>query len=180
MNENLKTARSEKRLTQGEIAAALNVSIPTVYKWEHGRCTVARKHWKQLSSMLDIGVEQLELILVQTLLETCMKKRDKSPLRTAIESNAYNITLLQHAEFEFDQTNAAPAQSNSLSEEQKLEYKQAIFERDKQIFDLEKKVFELEKELERLRREIDRIRPRPSSSSESTITNKQLESEVKQ
>ena len=177
MNTNLKTARSNKRLTQGEIASALNVSIPTVYKWEHGRCTVARKHWKQLSSMLDISIEQLELILVQTLLEMCMKKHDKSPLRTAIESNAYSLTLLQHAEFEFDQTNAAPVPANSISEEQKLEYKQAILERDQQILDLEKKNFELEKELERLRREIERIRPRASISSESTKP--QLETEVK-
>jgi DNA-binding XRE family transcriptional regulator len=58
MNENqyyaetIRVARNKARLTQAELAAALGVSLKTVWTWESGRAKPQLRHQRRLAELL--------------------------------------------------------------------------------------------------------------------------------
>ena len=176
MKINMKTARKNCHLTQGDIASAFGFCIQTVYKWEMGLAPVAKKHWPRLASLLHLSESELESVLVETLLDACIAKQDARPLLNAQTSRLYNAELIADALARFGGSARYPAATahntplklkepgaDYASREKILELERAVFERDK-------KIFELEKEIEHLRKEL--------ASISSKLTGKQLENEV--
>ena len=156
MTRNLKTIRTQTGITLAEISTACSVSIPTVYKWEHGKCPVARKHWDKLAALLETSVGELERILVQTMLDYCLKTGNKSPLTNANASMLYRREVLSAAIAAFDRAFPAPA-----SPPRDLEYREEILK--------------LREEIVRLREENIVLRERAAapyrvSSSQSPLT----------
>lgn len=159
MKNNLKSVRKSRNLTQGDIALIFKVSVQTVFKWEDGRAPVAKKHWKNLATVLNVSEDELEAILVQTLLDGCLSRNDSKSLINARASHLYSSELLLSAIAEFEgRTRSANSGDAVLSEAQKIEYERALLERDKRIF-------ELEKQVEELKREIAERRAKPTSLS---------------
>lgn len=161
MQANLKNARTDAGMTQGDIASGVGVTIQAVYLWEQGRSTVARKHWKKLASLLKITADELERVLVQTLLDACIATADPRPLTNAKTSRQYRQELLADALLRFHAVHpAAPVQDET-----------AELRREVQILQLQNRILELEKENAELRREVERLRrPAPSTLSELTAT----------
>lgn len=155
MYKNLKTIRHDAGLKQTDISSRLNVSVPTVYKWEKGRAPVARKHWTNLAELLRVSVEELEKALVQTLLDSCRERGNTEALKNAASSGLYRPELLQDA---FSRLNVyAPtvpvpvSSSPSLPEKEKLEY--------------EREIVRLREENVKLREEILRLREALAASN---------------
>lgn len=175
MKINMKTARKNCRLTQGDIASAFGFCVQTVYKWEMGLAPVAKKHWPRLASLLHLSESDLESALVETLLDACIAKQDARPLLNAQTSRLYDSELIADALARFGgasryPVNPRPAEPQSILErEKKLEYEREIFERDKKIFELEKEVAELRRQLES---------NRPAESISSTLNIEPLKHEV--
>lgn len=76
MKKNLRQARSDAGITQADIAKKTGVTYQMVYQWEKAFAPVARKHWKALASLLRVSESELEEILVQTLLDSCVAAGD--------------------------------------------------------------------------------------------------------
>ena len=172
MKNNLKSVRKSRNLTQGDIALIFKVSVQTVFKWEDGRAPVAKKHWKNLAMVLNVSEDELEAVLVQTLLDGCLARNDSKALINARASHLYSSDLLLSAIAEFEgRTRSATSGDAVLSEAQKIEYERALLERDRRIF-------ELEKQVEELKREIAERRAKPTSIS-SALNITELENEVK-
>lgn len=177
MQKNFKQARIEAKLTQTNIGKRMGITVQTVNKWERGRCPVARHHWSNLASLFNLSEDEVERILVQTMLDSCIERKDKRPLQNAVVSMLYRADLLQSALAVFDRTvvTDSPRQipADFVSKSEYLEMK------EKYLNELELRM-RLENELKQLREQIARTPRRPSSSSESTTINKQLQTEVKQ
>lgn len=178
MKKNLRQARSEAGITQVDIAKKTGVTYQMVYQWEKGFAPVARKHWKALASLLRVSESELEEILVQTLLDSCVSAGDSRALLNAQTSRLYRPDLLLSALAEFEAgggtypANPRPAKDQLVDfERERLEFERAILDRDKRIF-------ELEKQVEELRREVERTR-RPAASISSALNINELENEVK-
>ena len=171
MKKNLRQARSDAGINQIDIAKKTGVTYQMVYQWEKGFAPVARKHWKAIASLLRVSESELEEILVQTLLDSCVSAGDSRALLNAQTSRLYRSDLLLDAIAEFEgRTRSTTVGDAVLIEAQKLEYERALLERDK-------KIFELEKQVEELRREIERRRPAVSISSALNI--EPIKNEVK-
>lgn len=166
MQANLKNARTDAGMTQGDIASGVGVTIQAVYLWEQGRSTVARKHWKKLASLLKITADELERVLVQTLLDACIATADPRPLTNAKTSRQYRQELIADALLRFHAVHpAAPTTPAPVQDET------AELRREVQILQLQNRILELEKENAELRREVERLRrPAPSTLSELTAT----------
>lgn len=144
-------------ITLAEISTACSVSIPTVYKWEHGKCPVARKHWDKLAALFKTNVADFEKVLVQTMLDYCLKVGNKTTLTNANASMLYRRDLLSAAVDAFDR--AFPARNAPPSRD--LEYREEILK--------------LREEIVRLREENVVLRERAAapyrvSSSQSPLT----------
>lgn len=161
MTSNLKKVRSDAGVTQAHIAKETGVTYQMVYQWEKGLAPVARKHWKKLASLLKITADELERVLVQTLLDACIATADPRPLANAKTSRQYRQELLADALLRFHAVHpAAPVQDET-----------AELRREVQILQLQNRILELEKENAELRREVERLRrPAPSTLSELTAT----------
>ena len=157
--KNLKAIRKETGIKQKDIAELLGISKQTFNKWEMGRVPVARKHWKKLAALLKITDEELERVLVQTLLDACIATADPRPLANAKTSRQYRQELIADALLRFHAVHpAAPVQDET-----------AELRREVQILQLQNRILELEKENAELRREVERLR-RPAPSSLSGLT----------
>lgn len=164
MQANLKNARTDAGMTQGDIASGVGVTIQAVYLWEQGRSTVARKHWKKLAALLKITADELERVLVQTLLDACIATADPRPLANAKTSRQYRQELIADALLRFHAVHpAAPTMPEPVQDET------AELRREVQILQLQNRILELEKENAELRREVERLR-RPAPSSLSGLT----------
>ena len=161
--KNLKAIRKETGIKQKDIAELLGISKQTFNKWEMGRVPVARKHWKKLAALLKITADELERVLVQTLLDACIATADPRPLANAKTSRQYRQELLADALLRFHAAcPSAPVQDET-----------AELRREVQILQLQNRILELEKENAELRREVERLRrPAPSSLSGLTDTPK--------
>lgn len=188
MNKNLKTIRIDAGLKQTDICSRLNVSVPTVYKWERGRAPVARRHWSELAALLRVSMDELEKALVETLLDACRERGNIEALKNAVVAGVYRHDLLQDAFSRFGVGYQYPAEPRPaaphdiLEREKRLEYEREIFERDKKIFELEKEVAELRRQLEsRLPASISSALKYNQSAvgAERTTYIKSLHSEVK-
>ncbi|NSN07015.1 helix-turn-helix transcriptional regulator, partial [Enterococcus faecalis] len=58
-HEQLKKKRKEKQITQEQIAEHLNVARQTVSKWESGKSIPDIENAQQLSTFLDISLNEL-------------------------------------------------------------------------------------------------------------------------
>ena len=168
MTSNLKKVRSDAGVTQAHIAKETGVTYQMVYQWEKGLAPVARKHWKKLAALLKITADELERVLVQTLLDACIATADPRPLANAKTSRQYRQELIAdallrfHAAHPAEPTTPAPVQDET-----------AELRREVQILQLQNRILELEKENAELRREVERLRrPAPSTLSELTDTPK--------
>ena len=108
-NISLAAARTRANVTQSDAARKMDVSVQTMWKWEKGIAPVARRHWARLASLLRVKEDELEEILVQTLLDACLSNHDSRPLRNAQASRLYRSDLLFAALAEFENA-AAPYQ----------------------------------------------------------------------
>lgn len=164
--KNLKAIRKETGIKQKDIAELLGISKQTFNKWEMGRVPVARKHWKKLAALLKITADELERVLVQTLLDACIATADPRPLANAKTSRQYRQELLADALLRFHAVHpAAPITPAPVQDET------AELRREVQILQLQNRILELEKENAELRREVERLRrPAPSTLSELTAT----------
>lgn len=97
MKTNMKIARIVAGVKQVDIARGLGVSKQTVNKWEMGRAPVARKHWSELASLLQMSESELEKALVQTLLDACLTMSDAKPLLNAQSSRQYDADAIANA-----------------------------------------------------------------------------------
>jgi transcriptional regulator with XRE-family HTH domain len=179
-NISLAAARTRANVTQSDAARKMNVSVQTMWKWEKGIAPVARRHWARLASLLRVKEDELEEILVQTLLDACLSNHDSRPLRNAQASRLYRSDLLFAALAEFENAaapyqypqNPKPASEEStVSELERVRFERELLERDRRIFELEKQVDELKRELEQARR--------PAASLSSVLNINKLEHEVK-
>lgn len=117
MQKNFKQARIEAKLTQTNIGKRMGITVQTVNKWERGRCPVARHHWSNLASLFNLSEDEVERILVQTMLDSCIERKDKRPLQNAVVSMLYRADLLQSALAVFDRTvvtDSPPSDSRRL------------------------------------------------------------------
>lgn len=168
MQANLKNARTDAGMTQGDIASGVGVTIQAVYLWEQGRSTVARKHWKKLAALLKITADELERVLVQTLLDACIATADPRPLTNAKTSRQYRQELLADALLRFHAVHPSAPTSPPTAP---VQDETAELRREVQILQLQNRILELEKENAELRREVERLRrPAPSTLSELTAT----------
>lgn len=160
MKTNLKIARVNCGMTQGDIAKRLGITTQTVYQWEQGKTNVSKQHWPRLASLLHLSESELESVLVETLLDACIAKQDARPLLNAQTSRLYNAELIADALARFGGSARYPAATTHsaqlklnepgadyASREKILELERAVFERDKKIFELEKEIEHLRKEL---------------------------------
>lgn len=159
MKTNLKSARKTRGLTQGDIAQSLHVSIQTVFKWEEGLAPVAIRHWIKLASVLHVSEEEIEEILMQTIVDGCIARHDVKAILNAQTSKLYKNELIWRALEQFYASEGQQPQDRpTISEMERVQFERTILERDKRIF-------ELEKQVEELRRELERRRPAASISS---------------
>lgn len=164
MQANLKNARTDAGMTQGDIASGVGVTIQAVYLWEQGRSTVARKHWKKLAALLKITADELERVLVQTLLDACIATADPRPLANAKTSRQYRQELIADALLRFHAVHPAAPTTHAPVQDENTELRREV-----ERLQLEKRILELEKENAELRREVERLR-RPAPSSLSGLT----------
>ena len=177
MSKNFKQARIEANLTQTDIGNRIGITVQTVNKWERGRCPVARHHWKTLSSLLNLTEDELECVLVQTLLDSCIERSDKRPLQNAVVSMLYRAELLKNAIAAFDRNFVSePVRQIPDGFVSKSEYLEM---KEKYLNELEQRM-RLENEVKQLREQLSRTPRRTSALSESTTINQnELETEVK-
>lgn len=176
MSKNFKQARIEANLTQTDIGNRIGITVQTVNKWERGRCPVARHHWKTLASLFNLTEDELECVLVQTLLDSCIERNDRRPLQNAVVSMIYRSDLLKNAIAEFDRNFAEPVRQISDGFVSKAEFLEM---KEKYLNELEQRM-RLENEVKQLREQLSRTPRRTSALSESTNTNQiELETEVK-
>lgn len=177
MKTNLKIARVDCRLTQADIAKKTGVSVQTVYQWEQGLTAVSKRHWANIAYLFGVSEDELQKILVQTLLDGCIARHDAKPLLNAQTSRLYRTELILDALAEYEmggnsyQPNMRPVKEQSADfERERLDFERKILDRDKRIFELEKQVEELRRELESVRR--------PAESISSTLNIEPLKHEV--
>ena len=140
MKKNLKQQRSDAGITQADIAKRLGVTYQMVYQWEKGIAPIARKHWKGLSSLLHVTETELEQILVQTLLDSCIAAKDSRALLNAQTSRLYRSELLQDA---FKQFNAYRSSPQTTSNEQTTELREQILKLREENLKLRETIIEL-------------------------------------
>ena len=169
MTSNLKKVRSDAGVTQAHIAKETGVTYQMVYQWEKGLAPVARKHWKKLAALLKITADELERVLVQTLLDACIATADPRPLANAKTSRQYRQELVADALLRFHAVHPAAPTSTPPAP---VQDENAELRREVQFLQLQNRILELEKENAELRREIERLRPAPSSLSGLTDTPK--------
>ena len=152
MNANLKSYRISHGIKQIDVAKWLKVSKQTVNKWEMGRALVPYSHWLDLTACLNISLEGLEKILIQTMLDGCIESGDNRNLLNAKKARVYNDELIEEALTSFSAKNtqtiqANVARANDEHERRIFELERALLERDRRIFELEKQVDELKRKL---------------------------------
>ena len=165
MKTNLISARKACALTQGDIARALHLAVTTVFKWERGIAPVARKHWKALASLLRVSESELEEILVQTLLDSCVAAGDSRALMNAQTSRLYRPDLLLSALAEFEAGGGTYTANPRPAKEQPADFERERLDFERKILDRDRRIFELEKQVEELKREIAERRTKPTSLS---------------
>jgi len=171
MRRNLKQARTDMNLSQYEVANKADVSVQAVYQWEQGRSNVARKHWPMLSLLLNVSIDELEEILVQTLLDACMATRNVHALTSAQTSRLYRSDLLLSAIAQFEAWNNQRIK-NEIKEEREgkpVDHERDMLEFERKLLERDKLIFELEKQVDELKREVSRLRPASSISSALNI-----------
>ncbi len=85
LNEKIKALRSERGLTQKEIAAAVGVSDKTISKWECGRGGISLKEALKLSEALGAHID--DLLPVKAV-------EDKAFLSRKIQASPFAVTAL--------------------------------------------------------------------------------------
>jgi transcriptional regulator with XRE-family HTH domain len=178
MKKNLRQARSDAGITQAEIAKKTGVTYQMVYQWEKGFAPVARKHWKALASLLRVSESELEEILVQTLLDSCVSAGDSRALLNAQTSRLYRHDLLLSAISEFEGGSGTYPEKHSPAKEPPADFERERLDFERKILERDRRIFELEKQVEELRREVERAR-RPAASISSALKITELENEVK-
>ncbi len=175
-NISLKGARAAAWLSQSDVARSMRVSVQTVHKWERGIAPVARDRWDALSRLLHMSVNELEKVLVQTMLDACIADGSSRVLENAQTSRLYNAGLIADALARFGGSARYPAATGHSTplklKEDHADYasREKILELERAVFERDKKIFELEKEIERLKKEL--------ASISSKLTGKQFENEV--
>ena len=177
MKKNLRQARSDAGITQADIAKKTGVTYQMVYQWEKGFAPVARKHWKALASLLRVSESELEEILVQTLLDSCIAAGDSRVLLNAQTSRLYRHDLLLSALAEFEAGGSTYPANQRPEKEHPADFERERLDFERKILERDKRIFELEKQVEELRREIERRRPAVSISSALNI--EPIKNEVK-
>lgn len=144
MKTNMKTARKNCSLTQGDIASAFGFCVQTIYKWEMGIVPVPKKHWKKLASLLNITETELEIVLVETLLDACIANRNARALVNAQVSRLYRPELVEDAFRRFktySQQSQITAQPSS--NEQTTELREQILKLREENLKLRETIIEL-------------------------------------
>ena len=146
MNANLKSYRISQGIKQIEVAEYLKVSKQTINKWEMGRALVPYAHWFNLCTCLNVTLEGLEKMLIQTILDGCIESGDNRLLINAKRSRVYNSELIEEALNLFSMKSSNNTQASI--ERSNNEYERRIFELERALLERDKKIFELEKRLE--------------------------------
>ena len=178
MKKNLRQARSDAGITQAEIAKKTGVTYQMVYQWEKGFAPVARKYWKTLASLLHVTEPELEEILVQTLLDSCVSEGDSRALLNAQTSRLYRHDLLLSAISEFECGSGTYPANQSPAKEPPADFERERLDFERKILERDRRIFELEKQVEELKREIAERRAKPTSLS-SALNITELKNEVK-
>jgi transcriptional regulator with XRE-family HTH domain len=144
MKLNLKSARKSAGIKQTELADALKTSKQTVNKWEMGRAPVAKKHWTAHASLLNVSENELEQILVQTLLDGCLERGESRMLINAQTSRLYRPELLRDAFRKFNMYTQTPLlQPQPTSNEQTTELREQILKLREENLKLRETIIEL-------------------------------------
>lgn len=156
MNANLKSYRISHGIKQIEVAKWLKVSKQTMNKWEMGRALIPYAHWLDLSSCLNISLDGLEKILIQTILEGCIESGDNRNLLNAKRSRVYTDELIDEALNSFSAKSNQTIQANVAKAND--EHERKIFDLERALLDRDRRIFELEKEVDELKRQIKKLR----------------------
>jgi len=142
---NLKKLRSLVGLTQDEVAARLNVTKQTIWKWEAGKAPVCAKHMVELQELFNVTEDELEDALVQTLVDAAYAEGSDRILKNAVAARRYNMSKLNGALVMF-QAQREPARHISPAQRgfNELELREEILKLKEENFELRKRIFELE------------------------------------
>ena len=152
MKANLKSYRISHGIKQIEVAKHLKVSKQTVNKWEMGRALIPYAHWFDLTTCLNITLEGLEKILIQTLLDGCIESGDNKNLLNAKRSRVYSDELIEEALASFSAKSNQVIQANTAKAND--EHDRRLFELERTLLDRDRRIFELEKEVDELKRKL--------------------------
>ena len=141
MEHNLKQLRIRVKLTQQDVAAALNVSKQTVFKWEQGKSPLPPAHFEVLKNVLHVTADELERALIQTLFDAACEEGTDRVLLNARAARRYSVPLLNAA---FNRFHAGSAPSPQAAP---LELREEILRLREENLKLRERIFELEQML---------------------------------
>jgi len=141
MEHNLKQLRIRVKLTQQDVAAALNVSKQTVFKWEQGKSPLPPAHFEVLKNVLHVTADELERALIQTLFDAACEEGTDRVLLNARASRRYSVPLLNAALNRFHAGSAPSPQAAPL------ELREEILRLREENLKLRERIFELEQML---------------------------------
>lgn len=144
MENNLKQLRIRVKLTQQDVAAALNVSKQTVFKWEQGKSPLPPAHFEVLKNVLHVTADELERALIQTLFDAACEEGTDRVLLNARASRRYSVPLLNAALNRFHAGSAPSAPSTQAAP---LELREEILRLREENLKLRERIFELEQML---------------------------------